>query len=244
MDGGFGSGQTRHGEGLPTRSASSKARRVRLILIALFVVGGLALVLALLSWAAERRLDALAETRLFTEVAKAPVLDAALVLGTAPIGPEGGPNRYFIYRLDAAAALWKAGKVKYLIVSGSRDGTYDEPTAMRAGLVERGVPNNVIYSDFDGWRTWDSVRRSRDIYGQTRLTIVSQRFHLVRALYMARYAGIQAWGLEARDVGAAYSILTELRRYPSALRAYYDVWFDPPFRGNGPNVVLGKDPAT
>ena len=63
-------------------------------------------------------------------------MEVALVLGTAPIGPEGGPNRYFIYRLDAAAALWKAGKVKYFIVSGSDV----EPAAMRAGLIERGVP--------------------------------------------------------------------------------------------------------
>lgn len=217
---------------------------MRLILSALFLAGGLALLAALLAWASERRLDMLAEGRLFSDVAKAPAIETALVLGTSAIGPEGGPNRYFVYRLDAAAALWKAGKVKYLIVSGSRDAINDEPTAMRAGLVERGVPTEAIYSDFDGWRTWDSVKRARDIYGQRKLMIVSQRFHLVRALYMARHAGIDAWGFEARDVGAAYSILTELRRYPSALRAYYDVWFDAPFRDAGPKVLVGKDPAS
>ena len=71
------------------------------------------------AWLAERRLDQTAEARSFSDVAKAPVVEVALVLGTAPIGPEGGPNRYFVYRLDAAADLWKAGKVKYFIVSGS-----------------------------------------------------------------------------------------------------------------------------
>ena len=216
---------------------------MRLILYALLFGGALCLAVVLLAWVAERRLDPLAEARLFTDVAKAPVIETALVLGTAAIGPEGGPNRYFVYRLDAAAALWKAGKVRYLIVSGSRDAINDEPSAMRAGLAERGVPTEVIYSDFDGWRTWDSVMRARDIYGQKRLMIVSQRFHLARALYMARNVGIDAWGFEARDVGAAYSILTELRRYPSALRAYYDVWFAAPFRDAGPKMVIGRDPA-
>ncbi|MFO1157812.1 MAG: ElyC/SanA/YdcF family protein [Reyranellaceae bacterium] len=216
---------------------------MRLILYALFLAGGLALVLALVAWAAERRLDTVAESRLFSDAAKAPAVETALVLGTAPIGPEGGPNRYFVYRLDKAAALWKTGKVKYLIVSGSRDANYDEPTAMRAGLVARGVPTEIIYSDFDGWRTWDSIMRARDIYGQRQLVIVSQRFHLVRALYMARHIGIDAWGLEARDVGVAYSIVTELRRYPSAVFAYYDVLTGAPYRDNGPKVVIGKAPA-
>ena len=135
----------------------------------------------------------------------------ALVLGTAPIGPEGGPNVYFVHRLDAAAALWKAGKVKYVIVSGSTG----EPEAMRAGLIERGVPATAIYRDPAGYRTRDSVLRARDVFGQKRLiVIVSQRFHLSRALFLARHAGIEAWGFEARDVEQPYSIVTELRRYP------------------------------
>ena len=103
---------------------------MRLILFALFLVGAVALAGTLLAWLAERRLDRMAEAWSFADVARVPSVDVALVLGTAPIGPEGGPNRYFVYRLDAAAALWKAGKAKYFIVSGSGQ----EPTAMRAGL--------------------------------------------------------------------------------------------------------------
>ena len=92
---------------------------MRLILFALFLVGGAALAATLLAWFAERRLDRMAEAWSFSDIAKMPSVEVVLVLGTAPIGPEGGPNRYFVYRLDAAAALWKAGKVKYVIVSGS-----------------------------------------------------------------------------------------------------------------------------
>jgi len=215
-----------------------KAHCMRLILFALFLMGGAALAVTLLAWLAERRLDQLAEAWSFSEVAKVPAVDVALVLGTAPIGPEGGPNRYFVYRLDAAAALWKADKVKYFIVSGSGE----EPTAMRAGLIERGVPAEAIYRDPAGYRTWDSVLRARDVYGQKRMVIVSQPFHLDRALFLARRAGIEAWGLEARDVDTPYSVFTELRRYPSALRAYYDVWTDAPASEGGQKIAIGVDP--
>ncbi|MBY0322176.1 MAG: YdcF family protein [Reyranella sp.] len=211
---------------------------MRLILFALFGLGALALAVVLLAWVAERRLDQTAEERSFGDVARLPNVDVALVLGTAPIGPEGGPNVYFVHRLDAAAALWKAGKVKYVIVSGSPN----EPAAMRAGLVERGVPPAAIYSDPAGYRTWDSVLRARDVFGQNRLIIVSQRFHLSRALFQARHAGIEAWGFEARDVDSPYSIFTELRRFPSALRAYYDAWTDAPARDSSPPVKIGVEP--
>jgi SanA protein len=210
---------------------------VRLILFALFAIGGLALGAVLLAWLAERSLDRMADATSFSDVAKVPAIETALVLGTSPIGPEGGPNVYFVRRLDAAAALWKAGKVRYFIVSGSTG----EPDAMRAGLVERGVPATVVYLDPEGHRTWDSVLRARDVYGQKRLVIVSQRFHLSRALFLARHAGIEAWGSEARDVDSPYSIFTELRRFPSAVRAWLDVWTAPPPPPGDVPVKIGID---
>lgn len=213
---------------------------MRLILFALFFLGALALAVVLLAWFAERRLDQSAVTRSFDDIARLPDVEVALVLGTAPIGPEGGPNVYFVRRLDAAAALWKAGKVRHFIVSGSPG----EPVAMRAGLVERGVPAAAVYGDPAGYRTWDSVLRARDVYGQKRLIIVSQRFHLSRALFQARHAGIEAWGFEARDVDSPYSIFTELRRFPSALRAYFDVWTNAPARDSAPPVKIGVDPPS
>ena len=95
---------------------------MRVILGIVLAGGAVALVLVLLAWLAERRLGQLAEPDLFDDPAKLPDVDVALVLGTAPIGPEGGPNVYFVHRLDAAAALWQAGKVKYLVVSGDNSG--------------------------------------------------------------------------------------------------------------------------
>ncbi len=216
---------------------------MRLILYVVVRAVALALMAGALAWFAERRLDRAAEAKSFSDVARVPAAEVALVLGTAPIGPEGGPNRYFVYRLDAAAALYKAGKAKYFIVSGTREGRYDEPTAMRAGLVERGVPAEAIYRDFGGDRTLDSIVRARRIYGQTRLIIVSQRFHLARALFLALHEGIEAWGFEARDVDQPYSVFTELRRYPSAMRAYWDVWTGMKSDQAGAPVRIGTDPA-
>jgi SanA protein len=196
---------------------------------------------AALMWIAYRALDGYAAPFIASDPAKLPAVDVALVLGAAPIGPEGGPNVYLKHRLDAAAALWKAGKIKYVIASGNREGTYDEPTPMREGLIARGVPASAIYRDFEGARTLDSVGRAKSIYGQTRLIIVSQRFHAARAIYLARKSGIEAWALEAPDVERAFRLWTELRPYPSALIAYGDVLLGTPPRG-GPKVAIGVDP--
>jgi SanA protein len=216
---------------------------MRLMLAVVLLGGALALMVVLAAWLAEQRLEHFAAPYLADDPAALPEAKVALVLGAAPIGPEGGPNVYFEYRLDAAAALWRAGKVKYLLVSGdNRSADYDEPTAMRAGLIKRGVPAQAIYRDFAGVRTRDSILRAQSVFGQQRLIIVSQGFHANRAVFLARHAGIEAWGLAARDVVRAYSIFTELRRYPSALRAYYDIWFDTPPRHAGPAIVIGTDP--
>jgi SanA protein len=216
---------------------------MRLSLWLVLACGGLVLALVFASWFAERSIDRFSEPFLAVRPDQLQAIDVAVVLGAAPIGPEGGPNRYFEYRLDAAAALWQSGKVKFLLVSGDKRGPdYDEPSAMRDGLIARGVPATAVYRDFAGLRTRDSVLRARDIFGQSRLIVVSQRFHLNRAIFLARRAGIEAWGLEARDVDTPYSVWTTLRRYPSAVRAFWDVWLGTSARHGGAPIVIGRDP--
>jgi SanA protein len=217
---------------------------IRLILGVVLAGGALALIVVLAAWFADRQIDRFAAPYLTDDPKVLPDADVALVLGTAPIGPEGGPNVYFEYRLDAAAELWRAGKVKFLLVSGDRrPPDYDEPSAMRAGLVARGVPATAIYRDFAGVRTRDSMLRAKSVFGQQRLIVVSQGFHAARAVFLARREGLEAWGFAARDVLRAYSIFTELRRYPSALRAWYDVWVETPPRQDGSAIAIGVDPA-
>src|SRR5260370_23316736 len=136
FDRGFGGTETRH---------AGTLQHMRLSLYVLLGLGAGILLAVLLAWFAERRLDRMATPCLTDDPARLPDMDVALVLGAAPIGPEGGPNRYFEYRLDAAAALWRAGKVKYLLASGdNRQPEYDDPTAMRQGLIKRGAPAQAI----------------------------------------------------------------------------------------------------
>ncbi len=217
---------------------------MRLGLYVVLTIGAAALFAVLLAWFAEWSMTREADARATSDAALVRPAKVALVLGTAPIGPEGGPNRYLVYRLDAAAELWHAGKVRYLLVSGSRDGAYDEPTAMREGLMARGVAADAIYRDFAGHRTRDSVLRARDVFGQRELVVVSQRFHVGRALFIARHAGVDAWGFEARDVERAHSIVTELRRFPSAVAAYLDVLLGTPASEGGQPIAVGTDRPT
>ncbi len=223
-------------------------RYFRRALMALAILAALATPVLLAGWITWRDQVEGSRLSMSSEVNVAPPMEVGLVLGTSPLtGGRGGrptwPNLSFGKRLDAAAALWREGKVRYLIVSGNRAGDYDEPTAMRDGLIARGVPENIIYRDFAGYRTNDSLLRARDIFGQKRLIVVSQATHLTRALYLARHAGIDAWGFEAVSVHNPNPRLRDLLSFwAAALRARWDVLVDTPAREGGAPVAIGVDP--
>jgi len=162
-----------------------------------------------------------------------PTVDAALVLGTSPYGRRGQNFRTLSQRLEAAFDLWSAGRVRVLIVSGIRLGQdYDEAEIMRDGLMALGVPAEFIRSDPGGVRTWDQVLRAREVFGQGTLIVVSQRDHLARALFIARHAGIEAWGFaaeEAPQIGLRSEIVANL----AMLRAYLDVVLQTPVSRDG-----------
>lgn len=152
-----------------------------------------------------------------------PKVDAILVLGTSPYGYHGQDQYTLSYRLNVADGLWSGGFADRLLVSGIKiDNDYDEASLMRDHLVQRGVPASAIEVDHKGNRTWDSVFRARTVFGKRRLIIVSQRDHLGRALFLARHAGMEAWGVAA--IGDTYagfhdSIVGDL----ASLLAFYDV---------------------
>ncbi len=182
--------------------------------------------------------------RLYDSLENTPARPAALVLGCARTLPSGRGNLYFRYRINAAAALYRAGKADFLIVSGDnhREG-YDEPTEMRDALVAAGVPEERIYRDYAGFRTLDSVVRAREIFSQTSLTIVSQPFHNERAIFIAREHGIDAIGFNARDVSARGGMRTRLREHLARIRTVLDVWvLDSSPRFLGPRIALGGPP--
>lgn len=137
----------------------------------------------------------------YSDVSKIPYNRVGLALGTNPLAPSGNMNYYFKYRIDACERLYKAGKVSKILVSGdnhSKD--YDEPSCMKQALMERGIPESDIVLDYAGFRTLDSVVRCKKVFGRERVTIISQGYHNARAIYLAKYSGIDAIGYDAKDI--------------------------------------------
>ncbi len=187
--------------------------------------------------------DHAASGRLYGTAAEVPPgYDVALVLGCSPKLATGGPNRFFAPRIKAAADLYQKQKCKAIIVSGDNSRVdYDEPSAMRAALVAEGVPDAVIYSDFAGFRTLDSVVRAKEIFGQTKLVIVSQRYHNERAIYLAKAHGIEAVGLSAKAPSMESAPKTYAREIFSRVKAVLDVnvfGTSPKFAGHPVKIAL------
>ncbi|QFZ17097.1 SanA/YdcF family protein [Saccharothrix syringae] len=154
------------------------------------------------------------------DVPEAPV---ALVLG-AGLTSAGTPSAFLAGRLDVAAGLYRAGKVRVLLVSGDNSSTdYDEPSAMRDYLVARGVPERVVVADYAGLDTWDSCTRARRIFGVTRLTVVTQSFHLPRAVALCRAAGLEAFGV-GHDTSRQWRATTAYGYFREALAAGKAMW--------------------
>ena len=126
------------------------------------------------------------EKQIYTDINTLPAQRVGLVLGTAPKRADGSVNGHFSGRMQAAIELYKAGKVKHLIASGGKpEPYYNEQRAMLKALTQAGVPETDITLDFAGVRTLDSTVRAAEAYGQVRYVVVSQRYHLYRALFLA-----------------------------------------------------------
>ena len=157
-----------------------------------------------------------------------------LLLGTSKILKNGRINYYFKYRVDAAVELFKKGKIEFILVSGDNGTeTYDEPTEFKNELIKNGIPEYSIFLDYAGFRTLDSVIRSKEVFGQLSITIISQKFHNERAIYLAEKNGISAIGYNARDLSGKYGFKTRFREYFARTKAFLDVMFgvEPKFLG-------------
>lgn len=171
---------------------------------------------------------------LFSDVSTLPYNKVGLVLGTSKYIKGGSKNLYFSNRMLAAATLYHKGKVSYLIVSGdNRTMQYNEPANMRKELLKLGVPDSVIILDYAGFRTLDSVVRCKEIFGQQSYTIISQKFHNQRAVYLARQHNIEAIAFNAKEVTGAQALRTSLREVFARVKVYIDLMLEkePKFLG-------------
>ena len=162
---------------------------------------------------------------IYSKVNETPQKNIGLILGTSRYTVRGTTNLYFKYRIEAAVKLYHAGKISHIIVSGDNsDKTYNEPRQMWDALLNRGIPNNAITLDYAGFRTLDSVVRSKEVFGQSEIIIISQRFHLERALFIASKYKMNAVGFSAKDPPKKYSLKTDVREYFAKTKAVIDLY--------------------
>jgi len=171
-------------------------------------------------------IDRYSKGKLYDTVSDVSHYHTALVLGTSPTGRSGGPNLYFLSRIDATVRLYEAGKIDRILVSGdNRKEEYNEPEEMKKALVEKGIPEEVIFLDYAGFRTFDSVVRAKEVFGQAEFIVVSQKFHNERAVFIARKKGIKAAGFNATDVRASYGFITHVREWGARCKVFIDLMF-------------------
>jgi SanA protein len=179
---------------------------------------------------------------IYDNIENLPENRVGLLLGTSKYTPAGQINPFYQYRIDAAVELFEGGKIDYIIVSGdNRHHTYNEPREMRRDLINAGIPQERIVADFAGFRTLDSVIRSQKVFGQDSITIISQHFHIERALYIARHHGYDAVGYAARDVPRSYGFKTYVREYLARVKLMLDLYIyktEPMFLGD--KIEIGK----
>ena len=179
------------------------------------------------------------EQKLYTEVSLIPNNNVGLLLGTSPKLKNGKNNLYFDYRITATEELYKAGKIKYILISGDNcKESYNEPEEMKKALMEEGIPEEVIYLDYAGFRTLDSVVRAKEIFGQNQFTIISQKFHNERAIYLAEKNGIKAIGFNAKDVDVHSGLKTQIRERFARVKMFMDLMINKQPHFLGKKVVL------
>ena len=206
-------------------------RRKKLILFGLlFICSGLALTL----YFCNKTITGAARTKLYSDARSIPFNRVGLLLGTSKF-VNGRHNPFYDYRIKAAIDLLKANKITYLIISGDNSRKdYNEPASMRSDLINGGIDSSIIYLDYAGFRTFDSVVRLKEIFGQDSVTIISQPFHNERAIYIAEKQGLSAIGFNAADVSGSQGFSTQLREKFARVKVFLDVWTGkkPKFLGN------------
>ena len=172
------------------------------------------------------------KSQIISDVEKVPHKKVAVLLGASKYLSNGVGNPYFFNRIKAVATLFNHDKVSHILVSGdNHTKNYNEPEDMRQELMKLGVPDSCITLDFAGFRTFDSMVRAKEIFGVTDCIIVSQEFHLQRALFIANNLDITAIGYPAKDVGYRGLNLREFgAKFKAALDCYV-LFTQPKFLG-------------
>lgn len=204
----------------------------------IFFIASIAVVISVIYFCNRRIIDA-SGNRLYSDVESIPYNKVGLLLGTSKYLSGNRLNPYYVYRIEAAVKLIKANKIKYVIVSGDNSTrNYDEPTTMRADLIHAGIDSTIIYLDYAGFRTFDSIIRAKEIFGQDSITIISQPFHNERAIFIAEKQRMSAIGFNARDVNKRAAFKVQFREKLARVKVFIDYIFRKKPKFLGPQVTI------
>jgi SanA protein len=171
----------------------------------------------------------------YNSVEKVPYHKVGLLLGTSKYQKIKGVNLFYVYRLDAAEALYRAGKISFILISGDNAKmSYNEPIMMKKDLIKRGIPENKIFLDFAGFRTLDSVIRASKVFQENSFTIISQQFQNERALYIAKKNQLDCVAFNAQEVSKKYGFFVAIREKFARVKMLLDFVFNvtPKFLGD------------
>ena len=175
------------------------------------------------------------EDKTFWSVVEIPKNKVGVVLGTSSKLVGGGSNPYYTNRIKATLDLYKAGKIEYVLVSGDNSSLYyNEPTTFKKDLIQGGIPKEKIYLDYAGFRTLDSMVRAKAIFGLENATIISQKFHNERAIFLAEEKGLHAIGFNADDISLKNGFKVQIREYFARVKVFIDLGLNtqPKFYGD------------
>lgn len=181
-------------------------------------------------------IESSAKHKTYTSVASIPKNRVGLVLGTSKKLVTGHPNPYYTHRINATASLFKAQKIDFVLVSGDNGSIYyNEPTTMKKDLISQGIPEDRIFLDYAGFRTLDSMVRAKVVFGLDSVTVISQKFHNERAIYLANQKGLDAIGFNAKDIKGQQGFKVQFREYFARVKVFIDLVLntEPKFYGNG-----------
>lgn len=200
------------------------------LILALLVVGVI--------WSVDFVVTHQTTAKTYNDVALIPHRKVGLLLGCSKYATNG-LSMFYRYRLDAAVELFKARKIDYILVSGdNRTLQYNEPKWMHDDLVARGIPSKKIFLDYAGLRTLDSVVRCSRVFGENKITVISQQFHNQRAIFIANHWNMDAVGYNAKNVSGSLGFQVLLREKLARVAMMIDLWTGKEPRYYGDRVVI------
>lgn len=191
--------------------------------VLLFIVTGILLTISLIG-AINYIVTDTTKIQLYSDAAVIPYNRVGLLLGTSKYVRKGVINPYYQYRIDAAVALYDSCKISFILISGDNStNNYNEPQTMKRDLIARGIPASVIFLDYAGLHTLDSILRCRDIFGIKHITIISQQFHNERALFIANHKKMVAIGYNAKSMEGRDALWMAVREKLSRVKMLYEL---------------------